>query len=92
MIEVKNVTKEFKKQGRTILLASHNRDDIEMLCDEVNEQVAKRIANFRFDFIHHPSQNGNVQMICQSNHNGNLNRELDVELPQESMRGLTGKR
>jgi ABC-2 type transport system ATP-binding protein len=40
MIEVKNVTKEFKKQGRTILLASHNRDDIEMLCDEVYEMDA----------------------------------------------------
>jgi ABC-2 type transport system ATP-binding protein len=38
--EMRELFLEFKKQGRTILLASHNRDDIEMLCDEVYEMDA----------------------------------------------------
>ena len=28
---------ELKNKGKTILLASHNREDIEILCDEVYE-------------------------------------------------------
>lgn len=28
---------ELKAQGKTILLASHNREDIQILCDEVYE-------------------------------------------------------
>ena len=31
---------ELKSQGKTILMASHNRDDIEILCDEVYEMDA----------------------------------------------------
>lgn len=31
---------ELKEQGRTILLASHNREDIEVLCDEIYEMDA----------------------------------------------------
>ena len=35
--EMRKLFLELKKQGKTILLASHNRDDIEILCDEVYE-------------------------------------------------------
>ena len=28
---------EEKSRGKTILLASHNREDIQILCDEVHE-------------------------------------------------------
>ena len=31
---------ELKEQGKTILMASHNREDIEKLCDEVYEMDA----------------------------------------------------
>ena len=36
-----------KEQGRTILLASHNREDIEVLCDEVYEMDAGRLQKVR---------------------------------------------
>lgn len=35
--EIRELFLTLKEQGRTILLASHNRDDIEILCDEVYE-------------------------------------------------------
>lgn len=35
--EIRNVLLEQKKIGRTILLASHNQQDIDILCDEVYE-------------------------------------------------------
>ena len=35
--EIRRILLEFKKEGRTILLASHNKEDIEILCDEVYE-------------------------------------------------------
>ena len=34
---IRNVLLEMKKQGTTILLASHNREDISVLCDKVYE-------------------------------------------------------
>lgn len=35
--DMRSLFLELKKQGRTILLASHNKEDIEVLCDEVYE-------------------------------------------------------
>lgn len=35
--EMRRLFLELKKEGKTILLASHNREDIEILCDEVYE-------------------------------------------------------
>lgn len=35
--EMRKVFLELKREGKTILLASHNREDIEVLCDEVYE-------------------------------------------------------
>lgn len=32
---IRNLLLEFKKQGRTILLTSHNQQDIDILCDQV---------------------------------------------------------
>ncbi|MDO4548732.1 MAG: ATP-binding cassette domain-containing protein [Clostridia bacterium] len=38
---------ELKGQGKTILLASHNREDIEILCDHVYEMDAGRLTQMR---------------------------------------------
>lgn len=38
--EMRKLFLELKEQGKTILLASHNREDIEILCDEVYEMDA----------------------------------------------------
>lgn len=35
--EVRELLRNLKQQGRMILLASHNREDIDLLCDEVYE-------------------------------------------------------
>jgi len=35
--EMRKIFLELKREGKTILLASHNREDIEVLCDEVYE-------------------------------------------------------
>ena len=32
---IRNVIKKFKQPGKIVLLASHNREDIEILCDKV---------------------------------------------------------
>ncbi|MDF2542859.1 MAG: ABC-type multidrug transport system, ATPase component [Herbinix sp.] len=34
---IRSIILELKQQGKTILLASHNKDDIKILCDEVYE-------------------------------------------------------
>ena len=43
---IRNVIRKFKQPGKIVLLASHNREDIEILCDEVyqvqNNQIEKR--------------------------------------------------
>ena len=43
---IRNVIRKFKQPGKIVLLASHNREDIEILCDEVyqvqNGQIEKR--------------------------------------------------
>ena len=35
--EIRQLLLKLKEQGKTILLASHNKEDIEVLCDEVFE-------------------------------------------------------
>ena len=35
--ETRKQIKQWKKEGKTILLASHNEDDIRILCDRVYE-------------------------------------------------------
>lgn len=35
--DMRNLFLELKRRGKIILLASHNREDIEILCDEVYE-------------------------------------------------------
>lgn len=37
VVQMRKLFQEMKQTGKTILLASHNREDIEMLCDEVFE-------------------------------------------------------
>ncbi len=36
-VEIWNLIKNLKEQGKTILLASHNKEDIHILCDRVYE-------------------------------------------------------
>lgn len=38
---------ELKEQGKTMLLASHNKEDIDILCDEVYEMEDGRIIRIR---------------------------------------------
>lgn len=35
--DVRNILLKLKEEGKTIILASHNKEDIEILCDEVHE-------------------------------------------------------
>ena len=37
VVEIRNLIKNLKEQGKTILLASHNKEDIHILCDRVYE-------------------------------------------------------
>ncbi|MBE2925458.1 ABC transporter ATP-binding protein [Anoxybacillus flavithermus] len=41
---IRNLLRKFKQEGRTILLTSHNQEDIDILCDEVY-----RINHFKLD-------------------------------------------
>lgn len=43
--DIRKVLLELKNQGKTILLASHSREDIEILCDTVNELDHGKIIN-----------------------------------------------
>lgn len=38
---------EKKQEGNTLLFASHNREDIELLCDEVYEMDKGRLERLR---------------------------------------------
>lgn len=44
--EMRSLFLEMKAAGKTILLASHNREDIEALCDEVYEMDGGRIFQY----------------------------------------------
>ena len=35
--EMREMLISFREQGKTVLLASHNREDIDILCDTVHE-------------------------------------------------------
>ncbi|MDR2569315.1 MAG: ATP-binding cassette domain-containing protein [Oscillospiraceae bacterium] len=37
VMDIRNMILDLKRDGKTVLLASHNREDIEILCDEVYE-------------------------------------------------------
>lgn len=38
---------ELRQQGKTILMASHNKDDIDLLCDRVYEMDAGTLTALR---------------------------------------------
>lgn len=44
VLEVREMLLKKKEEGKTILLASHNREDIEILCDEVYEMENGKLA------------------------------------------------
>ena len=41
--EMRELLMQLKEKGITILLASHNREDIEVLCDQVYEMDAGKL-------------------------------------------------
>lgn len=41
--DIRKMLLQLKEEGKTILLASHNREDIETLCDEVYEMSQRRL-------------------------------------------------
>ena len=41
--DIRKMLLQFKEEGKTILLASHNKEDIEVLCDEVYEMSQGRL-------------------------------------------------
>lgn len=45
--EMRNLFLELKKEGKLILLASHNRDDIDILCDEVYEMEMGELRHIK---------------------------------------------
>ena len=42
--DIRTLLLELKAQGKTILLASHNREDISVLCDTVHEMDGGRLG------------------------------------------------
>lgn len=51
VIHIRGLIKELKKQGKTILLSSHNQSDIDELCDTVCEMDAGRMTMLREERI-----------------------------------------
>ncbi len=45
--EIRKLFLELKKEGKLILLASHNREDIDILCDEVYEMEMGQLKRIR---------------------------------------------
>ena len=45
--EIRQLLLKLKEQGKTILLASHNKEDIEVLCDEVFEMEHGKLQRIR---------------------------------------------
>ena len=41
--EIRKLFLELKEKGKLIIVASHNREDISVLCDEVYEIKAKKV-------------------------------------------------
>ena len=44
---IRQLLLKLKEQGKTILLASHNKEDIEVLCDEVFEMEHGKLQQIR---------------------------------------------
>lgn len=42
--DVRNILLKLREEGKTIILASHNKEDIEILCDEVHEMDHGKLA------------------------------------------------
>ena len=42
--DVRDILLGLKKEGKTVILASHNKEDIEVLCDMVYEMEHGRLA------------------------------------------------
>lgn len=42
--DVRNILLKLKEEGKTVILASHNKEDIEILCDEVHEMDHGKLA------------------------------------------------
>ena len=49
--EVREYLLQLKKQGKTILIASHNREDIDVLCDKVYEMDNGRVISEKYKTI-----------------------------------------
>ena len=45
--EMRTFFEELKKDGKTILMASHNKEDIDVLCDEVYEMDMGNLMRIR---------------------------------------------
>ena len=45
--EMRKLFKKLKDEGKTIILASHNKDDIDVLCDHVYEMEQGKITKLR---------------------------------------------
>lgn len=45
VIEMRNIFLEFKKEGKVIIIASHNAEDIKVLCDHVYSMEAGSLKN-----------------------------------------------
>ena len=45
--EIRNLLLQLNREGTTILLASHSREDIEFLCDEVFEMDQGKVVLYR---------------------------------------------
>ncbi len=44
--DMRKLFKELRDQGKTILLASHNRDDIDLLCDYVYQMDSGVLTSY----------------------------------------------
>ncbi len=49
--DVRNILLKLKEEGKTIILASHNKEDIEILCDEVYEMEHGKLNKSPGGFI-----------------------------------------
>ena len=44
--DIRRILRGLKKQGKTILIASHNKEDIEILCDTVTKMDQGKVVSF----------------------------------------------
>ena len=44
VVDMRNYLLDLKQQGKTILIASHSTEDIEVLCDTVHEMDKGRLS------------------------------------------------